>query len=55
VGDKIWIIDMVLGEDQEMPVEVIDVRLVLGKPAYLVETQSGQRKLVGKSQIRGIE
>jgi hypothetical protein len=51
VGDRILIIDLSLGENRELLSEVVDVRRILGKPAYLVETESGERKLVGDHQI----
>lgn len=51
VGDQILIIDLALGENREVLSEVIDIRRILGRPAYLVETGSGERKLVGDHQI----
>jgi hypothetical protein len=51
VGDQILIIDLSLGENREVLSEVIDIRLILGRPAYLVETESGDRRLVGDHQI----
>jgi hypothetical protein len=51
VGDQILIIDLSLGENREILSEVIDIRRILGRPAYLVETESGERKLVGDHQI----
>ena len=51
VGDQILIIDLSLGESREILSEVIDIRRILGKPAYLVETESGNRRLVGDHQI----
>ena len=51
VGDQILIIDVSLGESREILSEVIDIRRILGRPAYLVETESGDRKIVGDHQI----
>ena len=51
VGDQILIIDMSLGENRELLSEVIDIRYILGRPTYLVETESGGRRLVGDHQI----
>ena len=51
VGDQILIIDLSLEGKQEILTEVIDVRFILGRPTYLVETESGDRKLVGDHQI----
>ena len=51
VGDQILILDLSLGENRELLSEVIDIRYILGKPTYLVETESGDRKLVGDHQI----
>jgi hypothetical protein len=55
VGDRILIIDLAPGENQEVLSEVIDIRRILGRPAYLVETESGDRRLVGDHQILRIE
>ena len=52
VGDQLLILDHSLGEIREHPAEVIEIRRILGKPTYLVETGSGERKLVGGHQIR---
>jgi hypothetical protein len=51
VGDQILVIDLSLGENRELLSEVIDIRRILGRPAYLVETESGDRRLVGDHQI----
>ena len=55
VGDQILIIDLSSGEYQELLSEVIDIRRILGGLAYLVETESGDRKLVGDHQILRIK
>lgn len=55
VGDQILIIDLSLGENRELLSEVIDIRQILGRPAYLVETESGDRRLVGDHQILRLE
>ena len=55
VGDQILIIDLSLGDKQELLSEVIAVRRILGKPTYLVETELGHRRLVGDHQILRIE
>jgi hypothetical protein len=55
VGDQILFLDLSLGENRELLSEVIDIRYILGRPTYLVETESGDRKLVGDHQILRIE
>jgi hypothetical protein len=55
VGDQILVIDLSLGENRELLSEVIDIRRILGRPAYLVETGAGDRKLVGAHQILRLE
>jgi hypothetical protein len=55
VGERLFITDLSLGEGREVLAEVVEIRQVLGKPTYLVETSSGDRKLVGAHQIRRIE
>lgn len=51
VGDQILILDLSPGGSREVLSEVIDIRRILGRPAYLVETESGDRRLVGDHQI----
>jgi hypothetical protein len=51
VGDRILIIDLSSGEYRELLSEVIDIRRILGRPAYLVETESGDRTIIGDHQI----
>ena len=51
VGDQILIIDLHLGEMRELLSKVIHIRRILGRPAYLVETESGDRRLVGDHEI----
>jgi hypothetical protein len=54
-GDQIPVIDLSLGENRELLSEVLDIRRILGRPTYLVETESGDRRLVGDHQIVRIE
>ena len=54
-GDQILIIDLSFGESRELPAEVIEIRRILGKPTYVVETVSGDRKIVGAYHIRSQE
>jgi hypothetical protein len=56
VGDRVWIIDsMVAGERGAISAEVIDTRRILGEQTYLIETEMGDRKLVGANQIGRVE
>ena len=51
IGDQILFIELFVGEQREILSEVVDIRYILGRPTYLVETESGKRKLVGDHQI----
>jgi hypothetical protein len=56
VGDRVWVIDpMVVQSDGIISAEVIEIRRVLGEQTYLIETQMGERKLVGLNQISQVE
>jgi hypothetical protein len=56
VGDRVWIIaSMVAGETGAIRAEVIDTRRILGGQTYLIETETGDRKLVGANQINRVE
>ena len=56
VGDRVWILDsMFFGESGVIAAEVMDTRRVLGEQTYLIETEMGERKLVGANQIRQVE
>jgi hypothetical protein len=51
-GDHVLILDLSPGNTRELHAKVVEIRRILGKPTYLVETGSGDRKLVGAPQIR---
>lgn len=56
VGDRVWITNsMFAGESGLISAEVIDARRILGEQAYLIETEMGERKLVGANQISPVE
>ena len=55
-GDQVWVIDPMFVQSNGMiSAEVIEIRRVLGGKAYLVETEIGERKLVGPNQISQVE
>ena len=52
VGDRVWIIDsMLAGERGVISAEVIDTRRILGEQTYLIETETGDQKLVDANHI----
>jgi hypothetical protein len=56
VGDRVWIIDsMFAGEREVISAKVLDSRRILGEQTYLVETETGDRKLVRANQIGQVE
>ena len=56
VGDQVWIIDpMFVQSSGIISAEVIEMRRVLGKQTYLIETSLGERKLMSANQISQVE
>jgi hypothetical protein len=56
VGDQVWVIDpMFVQSNGIISAEVIEIRRVLGKQAYLIETHMGERKLMGANQVSKVE
>jgi hypothetical protein len=56
VGDRVFMIDRTLaGVTREITAKVIDIRYILGKQTFVVETENGKRKVVGESQISKAE
>ena len=56
VGDRIVLMESAFsGEPREISAEVIEIRHILGKQTYVIETEKGKRKVVGASQISKIE
>lgn len=50
-GDQVVIVAFASGESRELPGEVVEIRRILGKPAYLVEMAPGERKIMGAHQL----
>jgi hypothetical protein len=56
VGDQVILANQTLfGETRAISADVIEVRYILGKQTYVVETEQGKRKVVSASQISKIE
>jgi hypothetical protein len=56
VGDNVYLVDKTFsGENRKISAEVIEIRHILGKQTYVVETEQGKRKVVSASQINKIE
>lgn len=56
VGDRVWVIDpMFVQSNGIISAEVIEIRRVLGEQTYRIETQMGERKLVGPNQISQVD
>jgi len=52
VGDRVVLKDKsITGEAAELPATILEIREILGKETYVVETAKGGRKVVGQSQI----
>lgn len=52
IGDEVILIEKTMsGETLDTTGNVIDVREILGKVTYVVETSNGNRKVVGAKQI----
>jgi hypothetical protein len=56
VGDQVWVIDPIFIQSNGIiSAEVVEIRRVLGEQTYLIETQMGERKLMGSNQISQVE
>ncbi len=56
VGDVVFLADRTFtGERREIRAKIIDIRYILGKQTFVVETENGTRKVVGESQISQVE
>ena len=52
VGDQVVIMEKGFSkESRQTTAKIIDVRLVLGKVSYTIETDGGKRRVVGASQV----
>ena len=52
IGDEIILLEKTMsGETTDTTAKIIDVREILGKVTYVVETGTGNRKVVGAKQI----
>lgn len=52
IGDEIILMEKTMsGETTDTTAKIIDVREILGKVTYVVETSTGNRKVVGAKQI----
>jgi hypothetical protein len=55
VGDRVILADRSqFGGTREISADVIEIRYILGKQTYVVETENGKRKMVSASQISKI-
>jgi hypothetical protein len=56
VGDQVWVIDPMLVQSNGISsAEVLEICRVLGEQSYLIETETGERKLMGTNQIGQVE
>lgn len=52
IGDEVILMEKTMsGETHDTTGRIIDVREMLGKVTYVVETSNGNRKVVGAKQI----
>jgi len=52
IGDEVILMEKTMsGETTDTTAKIIDVREILGKVTYVVETGNGNRKVVGAKQI----
>ncbi len=52
IGDDVILMEKTMsGETTDTTAKIIDVREILGKVTYVVETSNGNRKVVGAKQI----
>lgn len=52
VGDEIMLIEKsITNEEQTVTGKIVEVREILGKLTYVVDTNNGKRRVVGAKQI----
>lgn len=52
VGDEVIFTEKRAGgESRDVMAKVVEIRIILGKQTYVIETEQGKRKVVGESQI----
>jgi hypothetical protein len=52
IGDEVLLIEKsITNEEQTVTGKVVEVREILGKITYVVETGNGKRRVVGAKQI----
>jgi hypothetical protein len=52
VGEEVLVTEKKMtGETREIAAKVVEIRTILGKQTYVIETEHGKRKVVGESQI----
>ncbi len=52
IGDEIVLVERGFSsEGRKTTAKIVEVRLVLGKLSYTVETEGGKRRVVGASQV----
>lgn len=52
IGDEVILMEKTMaGESHDSTGKIINVREILGKVTYVVETSNGSRKVVGAKQI----
>jgi hypothetical protein len=56
VGDQVQVIDPVIVQRiGTTSAKVVEIRRVLGEQTYLIELETGERKLLGAQQIRRVQ
>ena len=56
VGDQVQVIDPVIVQRVgTSSAKVVEIRRVLGEQTYLIEFETGERKLMGAQQIRRVQ
>jgi hypothetical protein len=52
VGDRVFLVDKAFsGDTRTIAAEVVEIRYILGKQTYVIETEKGNRKVVGSNQL----
>lgn len=52
IGDEVILTERSISNDEHLlTVKVIDVRWIMGKQTFVVETSDGKRKVVGPRQL----
>jgi hypothetical protein len=56
IGDQVALVEKKsFGGEGVVPATILEIRYILGKQTYVIETTGGKRRVVGASQVTRLE